>query len=98
MEANEIPKIEIKMINNVEISNLEIAKIAMVCDYLVVDRFTDISSFPRFEMCFGPLFKGSSPNFLFEAFTEICGQKKKIHIFWTINIIIYFMEIKIFKK
>ena len=77
MEANEIPKIEIKMINNVEISNLEIAKIAMVCDYLVVDRFTDISSFPRFEMCFGPLFKGSSPNFLFEAFTEICGQKKK---------------------
>ena len=41
---------------NEEISNLELAKIAMICDYLVLDRFTDISSFQRFEMCFGPLF------------------------------------------
>ena len=77
METKEFPEIETKKINNVEISNLELAKIAMVCDYLVLDRFTDISSFPRFEMCFGPLFNTQTPNFLFDAFTEICGLKKK---------------------
>ena len=76
-ESNEFPEIETKIINNQEISNLELAKIAMICDYLVVDRFTDISSFPRFEMCFGPLFNNENTNFLFEAFTEICGLKKK---------------------
>ena len=76
-EENELPKIETKKINNAEISNLEIAKIAMVCNYLVLDRFTDISSFPRFEMCFGPLFNNENSNFLFETFTEICGLKKK---------------------
>ncbi len=76
-ETNELPEIQIKKINNVEISNLELAKIAMVCNYLVLDRFTDISSFPRFEMCFGPLFNTEKPNFLFEVFTEICGLKKK---------------------
>ena len=77
IESNEFPEIETKTINNQEISNLELAKIAMICDYLVVDRFTDISSFPRFEMCFGPLFNNENTNFLFEAFTEICGLKKK---------------------
>ena len=76
-EENEFPEIHVKKINNVEISNLEIAKIAMVCNYLVLDRFTDISSFPRFEVCFGPLFNTEKPNFLFEVFTEICGLKKK---------------------
>ena len=97
-ETNELPEIQIKKINNVEISNLELAKIAMVCNYLVLDRFTDISSFPRFEMCFGPLFNTEKPNFLFEVFTEICGLKKKIYNLWKINFSIYKLEIKIFKK
>ena len=48
-EENEFPEIQVKKINNVEISNLEIAKIAMVCNYLVLDRFTDISSFQKIE-------------------------------------------------
>ena len=43
MEKSEYPEIETKKINNEEISNLELAKIAMICDYLVLDRFTDIS-------------------------------------------------------
>lgn len=77
MKEPEFPEIETKKINNIELTNLELAKIAMVCDYLVVDRFTDISSFPRFEMCFGPLFNSQDPDFLFDAFTEICGLKKK---------------------
>jgi len=77
METNPYPEIETKKINNVEITNLELAKIAMVCDYLVVDRFTDISSFPRFEMCFGPLLNTQNSDFLFDAFTEICGLKRK---------------------
>ena len=78
MEANnDLPTIETKLINGVEISNLEIAKIAMVCDYLVLDRFQEISSFLRFEKCFGPLFNKEKPNFLYEVFQEICGPKKK---------------------
>ena len=77
MEKSEYPEIETKKINNEEISNLELAKIAMICDYLVLDRFTDISSFQRFEMCFGPLFNKENENFLFEAFTEMCGLKRK---------------------
>jgi hypothetical protein len=79
MEDNkDSPEIEIKNINGVDISNLEIAKIAMVCDYLVVDRFHDISSFTRFEKCFGPLFNMEKPDFLFEVFQEILGSKKNI--------------------
>ena len=77
MEKSEYPEIETKKINNEEISNLELAKIAMICDYLVLDRFTDISSFQRFEMCFGPLFNKEKENFLFEVFTEMCGLKRK---------------------
>ena len=78
MEDNkDSPEIEIKNINGVDISNLEIAKIAMVCDYLVVDRFHDISSFIRFEKCFGPLFNMEKTDFLFEVFQEILGSKKK---------------------
>ena len=78
MEAkNDIPTIETKEINGVKVSNLEIAKIAMVCDYLVLDRYNDISSFLRFEKCFGPLFSKEKPNFLYEVYQEICGHKKK---------------------
>ena len=76
-DNNDLPTIEKKLINGVEISNLEMAKIAMVCDYLVLDRFQDISSFLRFEKCFGPLFNKEKPDFLFEVFQEICGPKKK---------------------
>ena len=78
MEAkNDLPEIQTKVINNVEISNLEIAKIAMVCDYLVLDRFQDKSSFLRFEKCFGPLFSKEQPDFLYEVYQEMCGSKKK---------------------
>jgi hypothetical protein len=78
MQANnDLPTIETREINGVEVSNLEIAKIAMICDYLVLDKYQDISSFLRFEKCFGPLFSNEKPNFLFEVFQEICGSKKK---------------------
>ena len=77
MEAKEVPTLEKKKINGIEISNFEIAEIAMICDYLVLDRFHDISTFLRFEKCFGPLFSKEKPNFLFSVFQEICGHKKK---------------------
>ena len=98
MEDNDnLPIIEKKEINGVEITNLEIAKIAMVCDYIVLDRFQDIASFLRFEKCFGPLFPNEKSNFLFEVFQEICGHKK-IYIIWSFNRGIHNMEIKTFKK
>ena len=49
----------------------------MVCDYLILDRFHDISSFLRLEKCFGPFFAKESPDFLPDVFKEICGEKKK---------------------
>ena len=75
--ADELPKEQTKEINGVTLTNLEISKIAMICDYLVLDRFNDISSFFRFEKCFGPLLSKEDPNLLIEAFKEICGPKKK---------------------
>ena len=80
MEDNnneELPEIQTKLINGVEFTNKDIAKISMICDYLVVDHFHDVSSFIRLERCFGPFFSKEGPNFLPEVHKEICGPKKK---------------------
>ena len=78
MENNEeLPEIQTKLINGVELTNKDIAKISMICDYLVVDHFHDVSSFIRLERCFGPFFTKEAPNFLPEVHKEICGPKKK---------------------
>ena len=79
MEDNidEIPEIKAKKINGVEISNLEISKIGMIYDFLVLDRFQEYSSFFRLEKCFGPFFPNESSDFLPEVFKEICGPKHK---------------------
>ena len=78
MENNEeVPEIQTKLINGVELTNKDIAEISMVCDYLIVDRFHDISSFIRLERCFGPFFPKEDLNFLPEVLKEICGPKKK---------------------
>jgi len=66
-----------KMINKIEISDLEINKIKTLCDYLFVDRVKDFSTFPRFEQCFGPLFSDKTDFTLSETFKEICGKNKK---------------------
>ena len=77
MEENELPEEKTKVINGVTLSNIEISKIAMICDYLVLDRYNDISSFLRFEKCFGPLLSKEDPQLLIDAFQEICGPKRK---------------------
>ena len=79
MENNEeeILEIKTKLINGVEVSNLEIAKIGMIYDYLVLDRFQDYCTFFRLEKCFGPFFSQEPMEFLPEAFKEICGEKRK---------------------
>ena len=70
-------KVRILEINGVTLTEIDISKIAMICDYLVLDRFNDISSFLLFEKCFGPLLNKEDPNFLIDVFKEICGPKKK---------------------
>ena len=78
MENNEeLPEIQTKLINGVELTNKDIAKISMICDYLIVDHFSDVSSFIRLERCFGPFFAKEAPSFLPEVHKEICGPKKK---------------------
>ena len=73
----EIPEIQTKQINGVEISNLEIAKIGMIYDYLVLDRFQEYCSFFRLEKCFGPFFPKEPHNFFPDVLKEICGPKRK---------------------
>ena len=77
MAENELQEEKTIEINGLKLTKKEISKIAMICDYLVLDRFNDISSFIRFEKCFGPLLYKEDPNFLIEAYQEICGPKRK---------------------
>ena len=78
MEKESNPQLnKTKMINKIEISDIEINKIKTVCDYLFVDRVKDFATFPRFEQCFGPLFSDKTDFILSEAFKEICGKNKK---------------------
>ena len=80
MENKHIPSsnpIKKKIINKIEISDLELNSIKTICDYLFVDRVKDFSTFPRFEQCFAPLFSDKSDFILSEAFKEICGKNKK---------------------
>ena len=76
-QKHEKPKHVTKTINNVQISNFNVAVIRMICDYLFVDRLNDMATFPRFEQCFGPLFSDENDFIISEAFKEICGPKKK---------------------
>ena len=66
-----------RIFNNIEITNSEITLIKTVCDYLIVDRVKDFSTFPRFEQYFGPLFSDKNDFQLSEVFKEICGKNKK---------------------
>ena len=78
MENNEeIPELKTKTINGVEITNLEYAKIAMICDYLILDRYQDNCTFFRLEKCFGPFFMNEPKDFLTDVFKEICGTRRK---------------------
>ena len=98
MAENEIIELKTKQINGVELTDLDISKVAMICDYLVLDRFNDISSFIRFEKCFGPLFSKEPTDFLVDAYQEICGPKKKICDIWPSDTCLFQMEIKFFPK
>ena len=81
MKENDSPELETKTLFGTEISDLDIAKIKMLCDYLILDKFGETASFIRFEKCFGPLFSKENPKFLVEVFKEICGEKKKYFSF-----------------
>ena len=68
MADEELPKEKAKEINGMQLTNVKISKIAMIYDYLVLDRFNDISSFFGFEKCFGLLLSKEDPNLLIETF------------------------------
>ena len=77
MKENDSQELENKILFGTEISDLDIAKIKMLCDYIILDKFGEVASFIRFEKCFGPLFSKENPRFLVEVFEEICGEKRK---------------------
>ena len=59
----------------IDTKDIEI-KIKTICEFLFIDRFQETASFPRFEMCFQPLFNNKNISML-KIFKEICGPKKK---------------------
>ena len=71
------PEIKTKQINGVEISNLEISKIGMIYDYLVLHFIQEYCSFFRLEKCFGPFFPKEPHKFFPDVLKEICGPKRK---------------------
>lgn len=97
MESKELPTLETKQINGVNVTNLEIAKIAMVCDYLVLDRFQDLSSFLRFENVLGLYFQMKNLISYLKSFKKSVVTKK-IYYIRSSNFSLFNLEISPFKK
>ena len=55
----------------------EIKKLKTLCEYLIPDRFQEISDFTRFEMCFKPLFVNNNDISIRAVFDQIVGKNKK---------------------
>ena len=53
-------------------------KIKTICEFLFFDQFQDNATFPRFEVCFQPLFNNINIS-MERIFKDICGPKKKIY-------------------
>ena len=59
-----------------EITEEELEKIKTIAEYLFMDQYQDMCSYPRFEECFGAFFINQSID-LPKIFKEICGKKRK---------------------
>ena len=60
----------------IDVTNEELIKIKVLCDYVFADQYKDSASFPRFEECFGILVKDLNIS-LQQVFMDMCGPKRK---------------------
>ena len=60
----------------IDVTNEELIKIKILCDFVFADQYKDSASFPRFEECFGILVKDLNIK-LQQVFMDICGPKRK---------------------
>ena len=60
----------------IDVTNEELIKIKVLCDYVFADQYKDSASFPRFEECFGILVKDLNIK-LQQVFMDMCGPKRK---------------------
>ena len=58
------------------LSELEIAQLKTISEFVFFDQFKDYATYPRFEQCFQPLFNETNIS-LDSIFKEIVGPKKK---------------------
>ena len=58
------------------LSEEELNKIKTVAEYLFMDQYQDICSYPRFEECFGGFFTKENID-LPTVYRSICGKRKK---------------------
>ena len=61
---------------NMNLEEEELNKIKTIAEYLFMDQYQDMCSYPRFEECFGAFCLGQSID-LPKVFIIICGKKRK---------------------
>ena len=61
---------------SLNISEEEFTKTKTIAEYLFMDQYQDMCTYPRFEECLGAFYLQKSIN-LPEVFKEICGKKRK---------------------
>ena len=62
--------------NYLNLDEEELDKIKTIAEYLFMDQYQDMCSYPRFEECFGAFTLDKSID-LPKVFIEICGKKRK---------------------
>ena len=62
--------------NKININEEELNKIKTIAEYLFMDQYQDMCSYPRFEECFGAFCLDKSID-LTQVFKIICGRKRK---------------------
>ena len=61
---------------NLNMTEEEFTKIKTIAEYLFMDQYQDMCTYPRFEECFGAFYLEKSID-LPNVFKEICGKKRK---------------------
>ena len=62
--------------NKIIFNEEELNKLKTIAEYLFMDQYQDMCSFPRFEECFGAFCLDKSID-LTKVFKIICGKKRK---------------------
>ena len=64
---------------DINLTQEELETLKIICDFLFFDQLKNMTSFPRFESCFGAtLTNENRTESLVNIFKDLCGPKKNI--------------------